>query len=97
MVARAVVVVAQVLLLLQLRRAAAGEGAAAAAACCRSHLRDFCGRVAPPRVLGRAAAADVLVPGSDKVVLEAGILKKPVPYDEIIDMQFVKVLHAMAK
>lgn len=33
----------------------------------------------------------------EKVVLEAGILKKPVAYDEIIDMQFVKVLHAMAK
>lgn len=33
----------------------------------------------------------------EKVVLEAGILKKPVAYDEIIDMQFVKILHAMAK
>jgi NitT/TauT family transport system substrate-binding protein len=33
----------------------------------------------------------------EKVVVEAGILKKPVAYDEIIDMQFVKVLHAMAK
>ncbi len=33
----------------------------------------------------------------EKVVLDAGILKKPVAYDEIIDMQFVKTLHSALK
>ena len=30
----------------------------------------------------------------ESVVLAAGILKKPVPYDDIIDMQFVRAVNA---
>jgi len=33
---------------------------------------------------------------ASKIVLEAGILKQPVPLDDIVDMQFVKALKASA-
>jgi hypothetical protein len=34
---------------------------------------------------------------ASKIVLEAGILKRAVPYDDVVDMQFVKALNATGR
>jgi NitT/TauT family transport system substrate-binding protein len=34
---------------------------------------------------------------ASRIVLEAGILKQPVPFDDIMDMQFVRALKAASR